>query len=91
MNQATKEAVSTIAALPEKERKQALAVASAAGKVYGQLKKRQTISLNNGPYRSCRSCHGKGLIDSVLIMMGADITGGDGWQVNKLTASLKKI
>ena len=92
MNQATKEAVATIAALPEKERKQALAVAKAAGKICELAQDGQSINLNDcSIYRGCRNYQGKEVTEEILSLMGIEIKGGEGGRGNKLTASLKKI
>jgi len=92
MSKAAKEAVATIAALPEKERKQALAVARAVGKVYEQIKNGKVINLNEcSPYKGCRSYQGKEVVDQALESIGAEINGGKGGQGNKLTATLGKF
>lgn len=93
MNQATKEAVATIAELPVKEREQVLAMARTAGRVFDHLVIRRSF-----PTAECKAYNGKKgeaggkpALQEILTLMGAEFSGGTGGRGNSKVISLKKL
>lgn len=87
MNQATKNAVAIIAALPKKEREQALTLTRVTGNIFNSLLIRKSFPISeHGSYQKDRTA-----VQEILALMGVEFSGGEGGRGNVKYASLKKI
>lgn len=92
MNQEIKKAIVIIASLPKEKRQPVLALTRAAGNVFDDLRIRRSF-----PASKCKAYQGKNgdaggkpALQDLLIMMGAEFSGGTGGRGNEKIVSLKK-